>query len=282
MRYIEDCRRRSVRSRIAATLLAAMAAIVCRQTAVAQHLDRPASRSPQAAQHQMQASATLPPHITLPLVLVHTIDTRHAKVGQPILGKLVQHVQIGTNAWLPKGALVHGRILALNPTRTAGGGPSSGPSVTFKFCRVTSKDSAWKVKTSMLAVASLMEVFDATEPAENFDDRGNNNEHAWTMRQIGGDMVYHDSGLITDRYGQKVGTEDTAGNYSLPVADPDSGTQLPRALGLFSTTAKGVYGMPGYAIANTEKTGTITISAAPDAKHVELHYAISMQLETQP
>ncbi len=226
--------------------------------------------------NQSNAAGTLPNHILLPVLLVHTIDSRHAVPGQPILGKTVQHIQIGQNQWIPKGALVHGRILAVQTASDH----SAGPGITFEFDSVTSKRQTWQVKTSLVAVASLMEVYDATEPATNFDDRGNQNEHAWTMRQIGGDMVYHDTGWIYNRHGERVGTEDPNGNYALPVAQANGGAALPLAVGLFSTTAKGVYGMPGYTLANTGTTSQIM--AGPEAKHLHLPYGISVLLETQP
>ncbi len=224
-----------------------------------------------------QVAAMLPAHITLPVVLAHTIDSRHASVGQSITGKLAQRVQIGPKTWLPKGAMVHGRILAVNTAQA-----TSGPSVTFEFHSVTAKDSAWRTKTSLLALASLMEVYNANEPATDFDDRANQNEHAWTVRQIGGDIVYRDSGRIDNRHGEKVGTEDDQGQYSLAGVNADGSTRLPRALGLFSTTAHGVYGMPGYSIGNSEKSGSITVSAGAENKNLRLHYGVALLLETAP
>ena len=270
-------RRRAASRFIRVAIFAALAAIICRETAGARAAEcgDPALR--RAGGESAPAAGALPAHITLPIVLAHTIDSRHAAVGQSIAGKLVQHVQTGEHAWLRKGAIVHGRILAVNAAHSA-----DGPSVTLEFDSVASKSSVWKTKTCLRALASLMEVFNATEPAENFDDRGNNNEQAWTMRQIGGDIVYHDSGLIENRHGRKVGTEDAEGQYSLPAAHADGTQQLPRALGLFSTSAEGVYGMPGYSIANHKTGDAITISAGPDAKYLRLHYGIAMLLETQP
>lgn len=277
------------RVRIAIPLATALAALLCCALATAQPSPsaQSASQAMQAAQPEAQAGqavphvgktvATLPAHITLPIVLAHTIDSRHAVVGQPVVGKLAQHVQIGPDAWLPKGALVQGRILAVNAAQSA-----TGPSVAFEFHRVTAKHSVWRTKTSLLALASLMEVYEATEPATDFDDRANQNEHAWTVRQIGGDIVYRDSDRIDDSHGQRVGTEDAQGQYSLPGVNPDGSPQLPRALGLFSTTAHGVYGMPGYTFANEKKTGAIAINAGPDAKHLQLHYGVSLLLETEP
>lgn len=266
---------------VAAAVLLVLAPPARSSTASAFALDTQTSNTA-----QNPVAAKLPGHILLPVLLVHTVDSRHVLPGQPILGKTVQPIQIGPNQWIPKGALVHGRIVAVQPAsgpaNVSGASTSAGrgPSITFEFHRVTSKNGAWTMKTSLLAMASLMEVYDATEPATNFDDRGNNNEHAWTMRQIGGDMVYHDTGWIYNRYGEKVGTEDSNGNYALPVARSDGGPALPLALGLFSTNAKGAYGMPGY---NIYQTGPATqITAGPAASHLHLPYGISMLLETEP
>ncbi|MHB1702068.1 MAG: hypothetical protein ACYCSN_18435 [Acidobacteriaceae bacterium] len=267
------------RVRIAIPLATAFAALLCCALATAQPAPS-ASQAMQAAQPRAQAGQTvamLPAHITLPIVLAHTIDSRHAVVGQPVVGKLAQHVQIGPKAWLPKGAIVQGRILAVNAAQSA-----TGPSVTFEFDRVAAKNSVWRTKTSLLALASLMEVYEANEPATDFDDRANQNEHAWTVRQIGGDIVYRDSDRIDDSHGQRVGTEDAQGQYSLPGVNPDGSPQLPRALGLFSTTAHGVYGMPGYTLANEKKTGAIAISAGAENKNLRLHYGVALLLETEP
>ena len=95
-------------------------------------------------------------------------------------------------------------------------------------------------------------------------DRGNASEASWTTRQVGGDEVVR-SGWVGDVIGSstlKVGYADYWGVYSLPVTPSAcDGLALPRAIGVFSTTAAGLYGFDEGMELHSEG-GTITLTRA--------------------
>jgi hypothetical protein len=99
-----------------------------------------------------------------------------------------------------------------------------------------------------------MEVEATRLPATEGTDAGVA-ESSWTTRQVGGEGVYRSGGVGDVDNGQlrKVGYADHDGVYSLPREPPTGdGPSLPRAMGVFSTTAAGLYGF--------ERGGTITLS----------------------
>jgi hypothetical protein len=94
-------------------------------------------------------------------------------------------------------------------------------------------------------MANLMAVDDTFLPVMGGADRGNSSEVNWTTRQVGGEEVVR-SGWIGPVVGsglRTVGRADYYGVYSLPAKlQGADDAMVPRAVGVFSTTAKGLYG----------------------------------------
>jgi hypothetical protein len=96
-------------------------------------------------------------------------------------------------------------------------------------------------------MANLMYVDGTYLPLVGGPDRGNSSEASWTTAQVGGEEVVR-SGWIGPVVGaglQTVGRADYYGVYSLPAkmeGTNGDGATFPRAIGVFSTRAKGLYG----------------------------------------
>jgi hypothetical protein len=122
-----------------------------------------------------------------------------------------------------------------------------------------------------------MEVDDTFLPATGSTDRGNPNQASWTTRQVGGDFVAR-SGWVGPVVGfglNTVGNADFHGVYSLPVKLSD-GAMVPRAMGVFSTTAKGLY---GYETGATLESAGGSVTITSPEKHAVIRNGDNLLLE---
>jgi hypothetical protein len=131
-------------------------------------------------------------------------------------------------------------------TSDAGDRTAAHPAtLTIRFTQLSYKGMTVPLVTRAVAMANLMYVDGTFLPLMGGPDRGNSSEASWTTVQVGGQQVVR-SGWIGPVVGsglKTVGRADYYGVYSLPAPlhGPDS-MLVPRAMGVFSTTAKGLYG----------------------------------------
>jgi len=184
--------------------------------------------------------APLPVGVTLPVQMGRTLRAGKVKVGTVIEAKTTQRVPVSANAYLKPSVVVRGEVVASE----AGDGTATHPAtLTIRFNQLNYRRQTVPVMTRAVAVANLMYVDDTFIPATGGSDRGNNSPASWTTKQVGGDLVVR-SGWVGPVVGlglRPVGSADYYGVYSLPVELPD-GVEVPRAMGVFSTTANGLYG----------------------------------------
>lgn len=184
--------------------------------------------------------APLAPGITFPVRLGRTLRAGRIAIGTKFVVKTTQRVAITRDTYLNRGAKLEGTIVA----STAGDGSASSPAVlSVRFTTLGYKKMATAVTLSAIAIANFVEVGDTFLPARGGADRGDASESSWTTTQIGGDEVVR-SGWVGPVVGigiRTVGCADYYGVYALP--DKDNAAP-PRALGVFSTTANGLYGFP--------------------------------------
>ncbi|HEX3570942.1 MAG TPA: hypothetical protein VHU44_08970, partial [Acidobacteriaceae bacterium] len=125
----------------------------------------------------------------------------------------------------------------------AGAGTAAHPAVlVIRFTQLSYRGQTVPVVANALAVASRLAVDDTYLPTTGSTDRFTSNPASWTTRQVGGQLVAR-SGWVGPVVGvglHTVGSADYYGVYSLPAET--GGVQFPRAIGIFSTTAKGMYG----------------------------------------
>jgi hypothetical protein len=178
--------------------------------------------------------------ITLPVRMARTLRAGKVKPGTVIEVKTTQRVPVSATAYMKRGAVVQGEVV----TSDAGDGTAAHSStLTIRFNQLSYRGQTVPLEVRAVAVANLMAVDDTFLPATGSTDRGNPNQASWTTRQVGGDFVAR-SGWIGEVVGvglHTVGNADFYGVYSLPVKLSD-GDVVPRAMGVFSTTASGLYG----------------------------------------
>ena len=182
--------------------------------------------------------------VTLPVAVARTLRAGKVKPGTVFLLKTTQRVPISEDTYLNRGAVVRGEVVTSDAGDRAAAHPAT---LSIRFTQLSYKGATIPLVTKAVAMANLMDVDGTYLPIVGGPDRGNSSEASWTTTQVGGEQVVRSgwigpvvgSGLIT------VGRADYYGVYSSPAklegADGDGAT-FPRAMGVFSTTAKGLYG----------------------------------------
>jgi hypothetical protein len=194
------------------------------------------------------------------------------KPGTVFQVKTTQRVPISTNGYLNRGAAVRGEVV----TSDAGDGTAAHPSrLTVRFTQLSYRGMTVPLATRAVAMANLMDVDDTFLSMQGGADRGNASEASWTTRQVGGDEVVR-SGWVGPVVGigvRTVGSADYYGVYSLPAKlEGSDSAMVPLALGVFSTTAKGLYGYDegaelessGGFVTITNAKGRVVIRAGDD------------------
>jgi hypothetical protein len=184
----------------------------------------------------------LPAGVTLPVQMGRTLRTGKVKPGTVFQVKTTQRVPVSEDGYLERGAIVRGEVVASD----VGDGTAAHPStLTIRFTQLSYRGMTVPLATRAVAIANLMDVDDTFLPATGGTDRGNPNQASWTTRQVGGDEVVR-SGWVGPVVGsglRTVGRADYYGVYSLPAKlRGGDGVMVPRAMGVFSTTAEGLYG----------------------------------------
>ncbi|MBB5329817.1 hypothetical protein [Tunturiibacter gelidoferens] len=178
----------------------------------------------------------LPVGLTLPVRLGRTLRAGKTRVGLTFVVKMTQRVPVTNTTYLNRGAELEGKVVA----SVAGDGTAASPAIlSIEFTTLRYLKQAVAVNTRAIAIANFVQVGETFLPVQGGADRGNASEASWTTTQVGGDQVAR-SGWVGDVVGRgvrTVGHADYFGVYALPV-----GSFPPRAMGVFSTTATGLYG----------------------------------------
>ncbi|WP_263365091.1 hypothetical protein [Edaphobacter bradus] len=215
----------------------------------------------------------LPAGITLPVQMGRTLRAGKTKPGTVFVVKTTQRVPVSETSYLNKGAKVRGEVVA----SAAGDGTAAHPSMlTIRFTALNYRGKTVPLVTRAIAIANLMAVEYTYVPATGSADCGNFTATNWTTRQVGGDEVYRSGwvGDVNDVTTHKVGNADYYGVYSLPVKI--DGEKVPLAMGVFSTTAKGLYAYdPG---ATLESSGGLITVTSPE-KHLAIRNGDNLLLE---
>ncbi len=215
----------------------------------------------------------VPRGLWLPVTLMRTISAGKAKAGSPVILELTQPVPAGANRVLDAHARILGTVVRSEDSATAAGQSTLQMRFTSLELGKDNRPAVFAVR----AIATYAEVAETAAPVSAPADRGNPSAANWTTRQIGGDEVYRAgwAGDVYNRTMQKVGSADFHGVYSQPVPLPGSSAMLARAVGPFSTSARGLYGF-GDETHMTSDSGVLTLCSP---KHLALHGGDALLLE---
>jgi hypothetical protein len=203
--------------------------------------------------------------VTLPVSLEQRLDARQVRVGEQITARLMQRVPLANGSYLSSKAKLIGRVVAYDTT-----------SVTLRFDRIRLKEEEEPIQVQLLAAGHWLDVERTQEPLAP-PDRSLSNPMDWTTKQIGGDEVYRSggSGAVYDQYSQPVGHADAFGVYA-PAGTPGA---PPLAMGPFSTTARGLYDLPGVEIASPGGANSPIVLRLTSPKW-QLHEQTALLLQT--
>ncbi len=185
---------------------------------------------------------SLPLGTTIPARLQNTLNTEKDQPGKTFTLKITQDIPVSGQPIIRRGATLTGHLVATQSIKT--GAQSSR--ITLQFDKLRFSRQEIPVILGLRAMASVAEVSNAGMPT-NSDD----NSASWTTRQIGGDVAYRGGGPVTTSWGEVVGKPVSDGVIGRLIA-PRDGTlpgdlhcrsdDAPHALGLFASTACGLYG----------------------------------------
>lgn len=203
-----------------------LAMLACPALWLVGHAD--ASRTP------TPALVSLPSGSTLPVILQQKLRVGHVRVGARIVARLSQRVPLPDGQYLSAKAELVGRVSAYDAR-----------SLALQFTELKLAGRTEPIAVRLIAAAYWMDVGRTAEPLDG-GDRATSNPADWTTMQIGRDEVYRSagSGQVYNQYSEPVGRADLYGVYAPPLP----GGSAMRAMGPFSTTAKGIYDLPGIAI----------------------------------
>lgn len=215
----------------------------------------------------------LPDGVTLPVELDKTLRSGKTRPGTVFTVTTTQRVPVSEEMYLERGATLRGEVV----TSTAGDGTAAHPAVlVIRFTELSYRGQTVPVAARAIAAASRLAVDDTFLPANGMTDRFTSNPSSWTTRQVGGELVVR-SGWIGPVVGvglRAVGSADYYGVYGLP-AETDE-VRFPRAIGIFSTTARGMYGYEHGA--KLESAGGVTTITSPE-RHAVIRAGEGLLLE---
>jgi hypothetical protein len=156
------------------------------------------------------SAQNLPVGTALPVALGSSLNTKSAKPGQKIEGKLMQEVMLsGTK--LRSGSHVTGHVVSVSRPGT------SGARIVLQFDQLQDDRQTLPLHAGARAVASSQSVFSAGLPVDtNSTDEGS---QSWVTKQVGGEYVFRGRGYVSSDQG-KVGTWSGSGVWGkLPEVD---------------------------------------------------------------
>lgn len=212
------------------------------------------------------AAQEIPAGTVLPVMLSSSLNAEKARPGAVIKGSLMQPVALPDGSRLPRGASVRGHIVAADASPAP---PASR--LVLQFDRIIARGRAIPIVTTLRAVASMTEVYEAQMPTNDWDDYGTSSSD-WNTLQVGGDVVYRGDGRVTSAGGDVVGKATDSGDVTahlLAAGSCRADASRAQSLWVFSASACGIYGFSDLRIAHAGRTspkGQIVLEGAHNVK----------------
>jgi hypothetical protein len=225
-------------------------------------------------------AAQLPTHATLPITFTKTVNSAHAKAGDPIQARTTQAVRLADGREVPSGAIVTGHVLAAKAftyDKTPYAKQAAG-SLEIQIDSLQIQDQTIPLHVSLRAMADPITSWHAAEPPpSDMDSLG-------TLTQIGGDQLIPSQREIRDRNGDVVGYNKKGGAFAHLIANSrgplncDSGdTEQP--VSQFSASACGLYGFTDVSLTGFDSS-RIALSSTHTSPQIWKHS--TALLETVP
>ena len=209
------------------------------------------------------AAEEIPPGTVLPVMLNSTLDARKMKPGHRITARLMQDVVLPGGRRLRAGSRIDGQVISADST-------ANGSRLVLRMDRAVTQGRELTITTHLRALASMMEVYEAQMPTNNWDDYGTTTSD-WTTVQVGGDVVYRGNGHVYSE-GQIVGKATDSGLVTAKLRPAAKlgcrgevyGNDREQSLWVFSTAACGTYGFTDLDVSHagrSEPIGEIVLAS---------------------
>ncbi len=211
----------------------------------------------------LAGETSVPSGITIPVMLSTSIRSDKSKAGDTIKARVMQDVPLPGGGKIARGKNLAGRIVQINPTE-----------VTLTFDRLLLGKQEVPIRTSMRAIAGMMEVQNAQVPTNASGDRGTP-PSLWNTVQIGdSEVVYGRPGNVligSDRVGQSLGDGSI---FSILSANPtgrcEGEANTMRAVWLFSSSACGAYGFTDLSVSHFGRTKPVGNIVLKSSKRIDI------------
>lgn len=202
------------------------------------------------------AQRTIPAGTILPVQLNSSVRSDKARPGEAVTARVMQDVPLPGGSKIRAGAKVIGHVSNVRP---AGNGDQAEVSLRFDTVAIGSRRIP--IVTNLRALATMMDVSEAQVPVTG-PDRGTS-EYDWTTSQIGGQVNYHDNGVIVEG-SEVVGHSVPNGVLARVSSNPEKecrgdvdGDNHLQPLWVFSSDACGLYGFPGVTLLHAGRTNPV-------------------------
>jgi hypothetical protein len=214
----------------------------------------------------------LPPGATIPVRLQNELNSEKDSLGKTFTMKTTQDIPLNNHQVIRKGAKITGHILAAESAKKG----EHQSRLVLQFDTLEFSRQQTSIVLGLRAMASFVGAGEAESPTSD-PDMG---PSSWTTQQIGGDVVDRGGGPVTTSSGEVVGKPVSDG-VMLRLIAPREGTypsnlhcssnEELHALGLFASSACGVYGFPHLTIAKdgfTQPKGEIVLVSSSNSVKV--------------
>lgn len=192
-----------------------------------------------AAFAQTVQAQTLNAPTTLPIVFTRSISAKNAHTGDLVTAKTTQIVRLSDGEIIPKGAQIHGHVVAANPfvydaTPYA---RQKASVLSIRFDSIEARQQAIPLDVTVRAMADPLTSEAARTPINHDIDPSG------ATTQIGGDQRYPWNAPVTNEDGDVVAYSRHDGVYAHLIASGGcDGSSVEVSVGIYSASACGLYG----------------------------------------
>lgn len=211
----------------------------------------------------------LPQSTAIPVRFEHSIDTKDARVGEPVTARTMQVLVLPDGKNIAKGTLVAGHVVSVQPfqfnqTPYAHQKPSI---LSIHFDKLQIGDEAIPVNLSVRAIANTIDSREAAYPHSTDDT-----DHVGMMILIGGTAFSPLDKMIKTEDGDVIGYNRKNGVFARLIASGRcGGTETEQSISIYSPDACGAYGFGGDYLAETGSDGSGTFTVALRGHSVKLY-----------
>ncbi|RRA49157.1 hypothetical protein [Acidipila sp. EB88] len=224
----------------------------------------------------LTAPSALPAQTTLPVIFPHTVSAKDAQVGKSVEAKTTAPVRLASGEVIPKGAKVSGHVVEATPFvwDSTPYAKQKAAVLAVQFDSVDDRGVAIPLHVALRAMADPLSSWDADRPLPSDVD------HSGTTTQVGGDQNTPWIKEVTSSDGDIVGYHHNGFVYAhLLGSGTCDASDTEQAMGIFSASACGLYGMPQESVESKPSASGVTVVLHSTKRNVEIHANAQALLE---